>query len=155
MGTFSSEFKYFVVDLQAKMDFWNFSRQFVSCFLSLSHCDLACEQALLGVGGGREKEESHFCVEFLNAKCWLVDIEFDAYVIVLRVRRVDNTKMVAEFLFVKVARISLNNLGFLWNWNPSKVKLPMLYFKVAMFLQFYLRDLGQVWYFNLLQQLKV
>ena len=44
-----------------------------------------------------------------------MDIEFGAYVIVLRVRRVDNTKMVAEFLFVKVARISLNNLGFLWN----------------------------------------
>ena len=76
-----------------------------------------------------------------------MDIEFGAYVLALRVRRVDNTKMVAEFLFqlfVKVARISLNNLGFLWNKNPSTVKLPMLYFKVAMFLQFYLRDLGQV-----------
>ena len=44
-----------------------------------------------------------------------MDIEFGAYVIALRVRHVDNTKMVAEFLFVKVARISLNNLGFLWN----------------------------------------
>ena len=44
-----------------------------------------------------------------------MDIEFGAYVIALRVRRVDNTKMVAEFLLVKVARISLNNLGFLWN----------------------------------------
>ena len=39
-----------------------------------------------------------------------MDIEFGAYVIALRVRRVDNTKMVAEFLFVKVPRISLNNL---------------------------------------------
>ena len=56
-----------------------------------------------------------------------MDIEFGAYVIALCVRRVDNTKMVAEFLFVKVARMnSLNNLGFLWNSNPSKVKLPML-----------------------------
>ena len=73
-----------------------------------------------------------------------MDIEFGAYVIALRVRRVDNTKMVAEFLFVKVARISPNNKGFLWNKNPSKVKLPMLYFKIAMFLQFNLRDLGQV-----------
>ena len=44
-----------------------------------------------------------------------MDIEFGANVIALRVRRVDNTKMVAEFLFVKVARISLNNLSFLWN----------------------------------------
>ena len=44
-----------------------------------------------------------------------MDIEFGAYVIALRVCLVDNTKMVAEFLFVKVARISLNNLGFLWN----------------------------------------
>ena len=42
-----------------------------------------------------------------------MDIEFGAYVIALRVRLVDNTKMVAEFLFVMVARISLNNLGFL------------------------------------------
>ena len=42
-------------------------------------------------------------------------IEFGAYVIALHVHRVDNTKMVAEFLFVKVARISINNLGFLWN----------------------------------------
>ena len=42
-----------------------------------------------------------------------MDIEFGAYVIALRVRRVDNTKMVAEFLSVKVARISLNNLGFI------------------------------------------
>ena len=47
-----------------------------------------------------------------------MDIEFGAYVIALRVRRVDNTKMVAEFLsqlFVEVAKISLNNLCFLWN----------------------------------------
>ena len=38
-----------------------------------------------------------------------MDIEFGAYVIALRVRRVDNTKMVEnmmEFLFVKVAIIS-------------------------------------------------
>ena len=44
-----------------------------------------------------------------------MDIEVGVYVIALCVRRVDITKMVAEFLFVKVARISLNNLGFLWN----------------------------------------
>ena len=44
-----------------------------------------------------------------------MDIEFGAYVVALRVRRIDNTKMVAEFLFVKVATISLNNLGFLLN----------------------------------------
>ena len=81
-----------------------------------------------------------------------MDIEFGANVIALRVRRVDNTKMVAEFLFVKIARISLNNLGFYLELKPDKVKLPMLYFKEAMFLQFYLRDLGQVWYFNLLHQ---
>ena len=73
-----------------------------------------------------------------------MDIEFGANVIALRVRRVDNTKMVAEFLFVKIARISLNNLGFYLELKPDKVKLPMLYFKEAMFLQFYLRDLGQV-----------
>ena len=52
-------------------------------------------------GGGREGERGeslqrrltnfHFCVEFFNAKCSLVDIEFGAYVIALRVRRVDNT----------------------------------------------------------------
>ena len=43
-------------------------------------------------------------------------IEFGAYVIALHVRHADNTKMVAEFLFVKVAVICLlNNLGFLWN----------------------------------------
>ena len=44
-----------------------------------------------------------------------MDVEFGVYVIALRVRRVDNTKMVAVFLFVKVARISLNHLGFFWN----------------------------------------
>ena len=76
------------------------------------------------MGGGREKEERACndvsgifisALTFFNVKCRLVDIEFGAYVIAFRVRRVDNTKMVAEFLFVKVARISLNNLGFLWN----------------------------------------
>ena len=46
-------------------------------------------------GGGREKERGeslqrclrnfHFCVEFFDAKCRLVDIEFGAYVIALRV----------------------------------------------------------------------
>ena len=49
-----------------------------------------------------------------------MDIEFGAYVIALRVRRVDNTKMVAEFLFVKVARISLNNLGFSLELKPEQ-----------------------------------
>ena len=97
----------------------------VSCFSCPPLISLRASS--LGVGGGRgERGESlqrclrnfHFCVEFFNAKCLLVDIEFGAYVIALRVRRVDNTKMVAVFLFqlfVKVARISLNKLGFLWN----------------------------------------
>ena len=44
-----------------------------------------------------------------------MDIEFGAYVIALRVRRVDNTKNGGGVSILKVARISLNNLGFLWN----------------------------------------
>ena len=76
---------------------------------------LACEQALLGVGGGRGKEE-RACNDVLgifisvskkstqNADWWI--FKFGTYAIALRVHLVDNTKMV-ESGFVKVTRISL------------------------------------------------
>ena len=63
---------------------------------------LACEQALLGVGGGRGKEE-RACNDvsgfFISTS--LVDIEFGAYVIALRVHRVDNTKMVESGVSIR------------------------------------------------------
>ena len=62
-------------------------------------------------GGGREGERGkslqrclmnfHFSVEKVDAKCGLVDIEFGAYVIALRGRRVDNTKMVESEVSIR------------------------------------------------------
>ena len=95
------------------------------CFVHVVINHVACEQALLGWGRGLEKEEracndvSGIFISALNfstqnADWWILNLVLTS-VIALRVRRVDNTKMVAEFLFVKVAAISLNNLGFLRN----------------------------------------
>ena len=84
---------------------------------------LACEQALLGVGGGRGKEE-RACNEFSsgifisasmqNADWWILNLVLTSLLFACVVLTIQKWWK-AEFLFVKVARISRNNLGFLWN----------------------------------------
>ena len=100
------------------------------CYYAIKRCGmavigLACEQALLGVEGGRGKEE-RACNDvsgvFIsasekstqNADWWILNLVLTSLLfpcVVLTIQK----RWKAEFLFVKVARISRNNLGFLWN----------------------------------------
>ena len=86
---------------------------------------VACEQALLGVGGGRRKEEracNDVSEVFIsaskkstqNADWWILNLVVTSLLFVCVVLTIQKWWK-AEFLFVKVARISRNNLGFLWN----------------------------------------
>ena len=87
--------------------------------------ELACEQALLGVVGGRGKEEracndvsgvfiSASKKSTQNADWWILNLVLTSLLFACVVLTMQ-TWWKAEFLFVKVARISRNNLGFLWN----------------------------------------
>ena len=86
---------------------------------------LACEQALLGVGCGRVEEEracndvsgvfiSASKKSTQNADWWILNLVLTSLLFACVVLTIQKWWK-AEFLFVNVARISRNNLGFLWN----------------------------------------
>ena len=86
---------------------------------------LPCEQALLGVEGARGKEEracndvsgvfiSASKKSMQNADWWILNLVLTSLLFACIVLRIQKWWK-AEFLFVRVVRISRNNLGFLWN----------------------------------------
>ena len=93
--------------------------------MELTTVRLACDQALLGVGDGRGKEErtcndvsgvfiSASKKSTQNADWWILNLVLTSLLFACVVLTIQKWWK-AEFLFVKVAGISQNNLGFLWN----------------------------------------
>ena len=100
------------------------------CYYAIKRCGmavigLACEKALFGMEGGRGKEE-RACNDvsgvFMsasekstqNADWWILNLVLTSLLFACVMLTIQK-RWKAEFLFVKVTRISRNNLGFLWN----------------------------------------
>ena len=99
---------------------------------------MACEQALLGVGGGKGKEKracndvsgifiSASKTSMQNADWWILNLVLTPLLFACVVLTIQKWWK-AEFLFVKVERISRNKLGFPSRPPPPRELARSLYF---------------------------